>query len=281
MISKEIMDAWTARAWSLPQPAARLSFPINVLTGEALDVLRFCQRNWEPALDPVGKPIRPGLKSAVGNGTFTEEVAREIHELIDAFQEAQNHYRLLVDVKGPNPMDRAQYLLGEMRNTLEWYFDDGKTDASDAQLEALRKAHDRAVSQDDVAGALLEYAALARRHRSQIDGLEGFNAALIDEAPGIAAALRERSAGPETAEQPAVREALELRNRLGAMLLERMLLVRSAARFVFRAHPALVREVTSRYSRTRRAVHRNRKNAEGEDVVEGEAVVTEEVPVSE
>jgi hypothetical protein len=44
------------------------------------------------------------------------------------------------------------------------------------------------------------------------------------------------------------------------MLMERMNTVRSAAQFVFRNHPSIVREVTSAYERRRRAAQR-RKDA--------------------
>lgn len=192
-----------------------------------------------------------------GEGIIAGQV--QIGELIDAFQEAQNRYRLLIDAKGPNPVDRAHFILSEVRSTLEWLFDDGRIDESDAQLAALRAAYDGQSSQDDLAGALLEYAALARLHREQMQGLGAFDEALIDEALQVAEQLRERSAGPETPERPAAAEALELRNRLGHMLIERVQRVRAAARFVFRAHPALVKEVTSRYARVQRAAQRKQQ----------------------
>ena len=40
------------------------------------------------------------------------------------------------------------------------------------------------------------------------------------------------------------------------MLYDRMQRVRSAARFVFRNHPDIVRQATSTYQRSRRARHR-------------------------
>jgi hypothetical protein len=281
MITEEQMKKWTAQARSLPRDTPRFTFPINILTGEALDVVRFCQRNWEPTEDPEGNVIRPGLVSAVGNGTFTDTIVSEIRELLDAFQEAQNRYRLLIDAKGPNPMERGQFILSEIRSVLDWLFDDGKIDQADAQLAALRRAHDGAQSQDDVAGALHEYAALAGRHRAQLDGLGGFDVSLIDETPAAALALRERSSGPAEPVRPAVTEALELRNRLGAMLLERMQRARAAARFVFRGHPDLIRKVTSHYARAQRAAQRAR--LQEDDTVESSVATTteaEEAPAS-
>jgi hypothetical protein len=82
-----------------------------------------------------------------------------------------------------------------MREVLRWYFDDGKVSQGDAQLEALAKAHDSAFSHDALAAALFDYAALAERHREAITGLGGFDGSIIDNAPKIALALRERVGG--------------------------------------------------------------------------------------
>ena len=50
--------------------------------------------------------------------------------------------------------------------------------------------------------------------------------------------------------------AKALRNRLATVLSNRMGVVRSAARFVFRNRPEIIREVTSAYERRRRAASR-------------------------
>jgi hypothetical protein len=261
-VDTQTQQQWEAAAWALPESVEKLPIPFHVLAGEALDVTRFCQRNWEPALDRNGQVTTPGLKSAVGNGTFNDNIARELLELHDVLQAAQTSYLLLASGPASAPMDRAHYLLGELRGVLEWFFDDGREDAADAQLERLVEEHDGALSQDAVAAALFDFAALAERHRASIAGLGGFEAALIDEATTVARELRERSAGPAAIEPlPAQRQALELRNRLGSLLYERMQRVRAAARFVFRRHAALVREVTSQYARRQRAAHRAQQGA--------------------
>lgn len=55
------------------------------------------------------------------------------------------------------------------------------------------------------------------------------------------------------------REARNLRNRLVVLLWSRLALVRSAARFVFRRHPDILREATSTFERRRRAATRLEK----------------------
>ena len=96
---------------------------------------------------------------------------------------------------------------------------------------------------------------------TEIDGLGGFDAALIDEANTIATKLRERPAVP-VMEPEKVRAARVLRNRVVTLLRDKMILVRSAAKFVFRKSPEIARESTSVYERRRRAAARRAKKQE-------------------
>jgi len=263
-MNNEMLKKWESAAWALEPPIDGLLFPFAVLTGEAIDVARFCQRNWKSTTIPRGEGTitRPGLESAVGNGTFTANIAQEIIEIEDALQAAQTQYRLLVNGPLAAPMDRATYVLGEMRQTLEWLFDDGKLDEADVQLEALNTEHDGAASQDAVAAALFDYAELSERHKEKMAGLGGFDVALIDEARALGTELREISAGPAEIDPPgADAQALDLRNRLGMMLYDRMQRVRAAARFVFRHDPDLVRDVTSAYARRQRTTLRGQNGS--------------------
>jgi hypothetical protein len=78
---------------------------------------------------------------------------------------------------------------------------------------------------------------------------------MLDEAKEVAAELRERPAMVAGLGDEAAR-ALALRNRLAMLLATKMNAVRSAARFVFRRRPEIVREATSAYERRRRAAAR-------------------------
>lgn len=118
---------------------------------------------------------------------------------------------------------------------------------------------DQLLTLDTLAAALDDYAGFAELHRSRMDGLGGFDVALIDEARERARELRERSAQRIVGEPSAQREALDLRNRMATLLYERMQTVRAAARFVFRHNPETVRRVTSAYQRQRVARHRRRQ----------------------
>ena len=79
-------------------------------------------------------------------------------------------------------------------------------------------------------------------------GLGGFDDGLIDEAFALAKTLRTLPAISPAASASA-RDALLRRNRLLQLLDQYVGRVRSAARFVFRHHPEIVRQATSAYAR--------------------------------
>lgn len=105
-----------------------------------------------------------------------------------------------------------------------------------------------------LAQALDDYAALAKPHRKDLDGLGDFDVALLNDAPGLAARIRARSVA--TAPSPAHTAAMEKRNRVVNTLAVRVVAARSAARFVFRKHPEIARRATSAYQRRTRAASR-------------------------
>jgi hypothetical protein len=147
----------------------------------------------------------------------------------------------------------------------------GVEDIEDERLVRLNAQWEDAASQDAIASALDDYAAFAEMHEDGVNGLGGFNIAMIAEARNLAKQLRERSArklvGVPTGEPVA---ALDLRNRIATLLMSRMSQIRSIARFVFRHHPQLSRRVTSSYERKRRmASYRARNEAETETASNG------------
>ncbi|XYH95850.1 hypothetical protein ACMHYB_50000 [Sorangium sp. So ce1128] len=82
-------------------------------------------------------------------------------------------------------------MLDEITATLEWLFDDGVEDENDARLAKLGQADaDDPATADALALALDDYAALGAPHREAMDGLGGLEAAMLDEARELAAALR-------------------------------------------------------------------------------------------
>lgn len=251
---------WIDAANALPNDDFNAGVPLHVFLGEAVDVAKFHAQYWEPE----GK--RPGLKSAVrankknpGVVRLTKDTGAEILSLQAAASEASTAYRLATGASGDDPLPRARFVADELRAVLEWLFDDGVEDDNDEKLASLVAAHaSDPNTADALASELDDYAALARLHRDEIDGLGGFDAKLVDEARSLAAALRDKPATP-SAMSDAQRKALALRNRVLALLAQRVALVRGAARFVFRADAALIRQATSAYERRRRNVSRKAK----------------------
>jgi hypothetical protein len=263
---KDDLSRWSIVAQTMSpdeQPANTL--PLHVLLGEAVDVAKFFERHWKTQVDGEGRVTRLGLETAVPKdkkkgsaALLSAKTGAEILSLQRATQEAHTRYLLTVE-QSKSPRPRGELLLGEMRATLRWYFDDGVDDDKDEMLARLDAQHgDNPGSLDALASALDDYAHLADRHRKALDGLGGFEAAHIDEAREVAATLRARPAQADVLSEQA-REAITLRNRLAALLAHRMGLVRGAARFVFRKQPEIVREVTSAYERKRRSASRRKE----------------------
>jgi hypothetical protein len=241
---------------------ARPGLPLHVVLGEAIDVATMLTHYWDPKTDAQGNTI-PGFSGVAAAGTVKPEVATEIRELQLAVAAAHSEYLVLVQGSMAAPLDRADFVLGEIRSSLEFLFDDGKQDDADVQLENLRTTFADSASQDAMALALEGYAELAGKYREVLAKLQGFDPALIDEARSLAAALRQQSAAALThASADTQREALALRNRLLSLLVERVKRVRRAAAYLFRNQPDIVRKFTSAFERRQRTARRRVKAAE-------------------
>jgi hypothetical protein len=258
---------WRTEALALSANELRTpAVPLHVVFGEAVDVAKFADDYWHEENDEGGNVVRAGLRSAVRKGggalRLTSKTSSEILSLQRAAQEAHTRYLLAIDAKPDvDPVGRGRFLLAEISATLAWLFDDGIDDQKDAQLANVVLAHaDDPATTDALASALDDYAGLAEPHAKEMHGLGGFDARFIAEARGLAGELRARPAQP-VALSPAARGALTLLDGLVTLLLDRMGLVRAAARFVFRTDPEIARLATSAYERRRRAAARKGKPA--------------------
>jgi hypothetical protein len=196
-----------------------------------------------------------------GSGRLGANIRQEMLELLDAYQSAEARYRLAVDPNREGLVEQAQALLSSMRDTLGWYFLDVGDETGQARLDKLARVHEGAYSHDALAAALYNYAALAEMYLEQITGLVGFDRSVIEQAAQTALELRERSAGPASADPHAdPARLLDLRLRIATLLYDRMQTVRSAARVVFKGKSSLLQQVTSDYNRLRRAEYRRRQD---------------------
>ncbi len=252
-MSQSVLEKWLSAASELKQVRTTFSTPIRVLLGEAVDLARFTNVYWEPVKDSAGKILRPGL--ALAGPKLSSTIGSEILELQEALQTANTNYLLTVAPLQPDVRARAQYVLGEIVAALEWWLDDGVDDDRDQQLAALKAEYaDGSSSADSMASELSDYAALARQEAAGLEGLGGFELSLVDEAESLAKQLRQRPTTPNSPEN--TRRALDIRNRVATLLLDRMCQVRAAARFVFRNHSLIARESGSAFERRRRAARK-------------------------
>ncbi len=251
---------FAAEAASLPSDEFAFRVPLHVLLGEAADQVRFIEQRWEPRRDANGAAVLPGL-SSIGP-RFPRALAEEITALAEAAHAAHFAYLVCVEPDGAGGLTaRGRELLEELAAVLAYHADDGADDEKDQRLAALEDAHrNDPESVDALASQLEDYAALARSYSDEILGLGGFERETIRQAQETVAALRALPARPALSSE--TRQKLALRNRLLTLLAGRIARVRSAARFVFRAHPAVVREATSAFERQRRAASRRRAAVE-------------------
>ncbi|NUP09846.1 MAG: hypothetical protein HOW73_27685 [Polyangiaceae bacterium] len=236
--------------------AVAISVPLHVVIGEAVDVASFFSEHWKTITDG-DVVVRPGLDRA--GKKIRSNTGQEILALVELVQSAQTQLLLSTAARASvDDVDRARFLVSELDACLAWLFDDGVEDDKDAQLEAVRGAHaDTPDSIDALAAELSDYAGLAAKYRAELEGVPEFESGWTGEARSLATSLRERPAGgaKPTKEQA---EAMANRNRLLALLLQRVNLVRSATRFIYRNDPATARKVASAYERRRRSSAKKR-----------------------
>jgi hypothetical protein len=157
------------------------------------------------------------------------------------------------------PVERGEFLLGELKRCLAFVADDGVQDDRDAELARLRESHSDASSHDALATSLEGFAYHANKFRERLAQVPEFDLAYVGEALAVANRLRQQSALKlSSREATNRREALALRNRLITLLRDRVNRTRRAARFIFRHHPDIAKLAGSEYERRRRARYRTR-----------------------
>ena len=252
-MTRQAYEKWLPAATALTHVRDSFSTPLHVTLSEAVELSSYVHAYWEPARDSAGNEVRPGLSQA--GSKLHLAIADELLELGEALQTAQTNYLLTVAPVQTNLRARAEFVLSEISAALRWWLEDGTVRKQHPQLSALRSEYaDGSDSVDSLATELSDYAALARQEVENLKGLGGFSPALVDEARGLANKLREQRSQHVVPHH--ARRALDLRRRLATLLLERVMRVRAAARFVFRNHPEIARKASSNYERRRRALSR-------------------------
>lgn len=264
-LSSAEVERWRAEAMALTAAeVGRLTrLPFSVAVGEAVDVVQFYDQHWK-AQRQGGTVVMPGFELVAGkpNPLIQKGLGADIFSLVQAVGHAHANYQLAVERLPATPLERGHELLSELRASLVYLFDDGVEDQEDARLAKLADVHaDSRFTLDGLAVALTDYGTMANLHRAALEGLGTFSVATIDEALALVDTLRLRSPTPASQTEEA-RAAKDLRDRLLTLMDVRVRAVRAAARYVFRGHPELVRDVGSSHERRRRAAARRASSQE-------------------
>lgn len=254
-------ERWRTAALALGPDEVTFGPSVRVLLAEAPLAARFVARYWEPAVDPLTKAVRtPGLKGSSRHLSLA--IVDEITTLCGLTEEAHGRWILTSGGAGDDPVARGRFVLGEMRATLQFVADEGGHGDLPAQIARVQETHAKdGDSREDLASSLHDWSVLAEAYAEVLDGIGGFERALIPEAQRLSAALRALPGAQQEASGDA-REKIDLRNRYAALLQARVATVRGVARFVFRHHPKVAREAASAWERNRRAAALRKKKNE-------------------
>jgi hypothetical protein len=237
---------WEDSAGAISEPQAP-SVPLNALLEEGALAAHFVSRYWKEDGD------RPGMCQA--GPEVRSQIGKEILSLCRAVQEAQTLYLRLSEEKVDTKQvaERGRFLLREFKHVAKWAFRVEGAELARKRLRSLRASYRKKPKKTAyLAAELRDYVVLLSEHQEFVEGIEGFDAALIEEVQKIAKQLHTIRAG-RPKKSKACGEILLLRRQLTHLLMERVRLVRTAARFVFRNHRGIVREITSSYERKRRS----------------------------
>lgn len=254
-ITKEI----EAELAKLDDAPSRVRIPMHVFLSESDTVARFLVLRWKPSTDPAsGAPV-PGIVSA-GEKKLPERTAKKISVLLSMIgEETATIVRLSQSTQLPQMLKRAAFIEDETERALEFLFDDGVEDERDEQLDALQAlpAEDSG-SAAAVAERLSQTCRLGNRYRGELNGLGGYDVSLLDEGMELSDRLR---ALPKLNLGGNTQTHHKRRQKLLRLLDVEVRRARAAARFVYRRHPAIVREVTSAWERAKRTEVRRRQLA--------------------
>jgi len=251
------VEKWLGLAEGVREPAA--TPPIPVLLAEALDLAGVVAQVWEPV---EGDEPRPGLASAVATGAIPATLVTDLRELAVAVAHLHGEFRGAIAGPPPAPVERGRALRAELRNSLAFLFTDGARAAEAAAVARVAMSQAETASHDGLALCLEGLAIFADGYRAELGRLPGFDPAVIDEALRVAARLREQSSLRAAAAVNRHRRAAHsARNRLLALLVDRVGRARRALRFVFRHHEDIAKLASSDYQRRRRAAARAARRA--------------------
>lgn len=253
MYSTKELEEWVRGQTS--EKVKRGTVPLKILVEDADRVVDFARRHWEPTL------ALPGLKTA-GLG-LTEESISRIDFLKAALLDTDEKHaaQLQIDLDKRKHLERAQRLLFDFTVFLDWYA--AATGEDEMSDETARMQDEYSQSQtdlpDELAHMLYEYASLTKEILEDVEEIGGLSMQSVTEAYELIPRLVDISNSPAPVSEE-TRRLADLRNQLAVLLEQEIERVRKATRFIFRAHPEIVKKVSSTYiDKKSAAAYRARK----------------------
>ena len=225
-----------------------LGMPFAIYFAEAIETAVMVDKYWEPISPKLGALSRYGAR--IGN-----DVAVELVHLVDLAESAWDEAKQADVIRSQMEVERARYVLRELRLGAEVVVDDGVRDEKDVMFESLQKEHEtdpRTLS--GIASALGGYARFAKKLAKELAEIPDFDMNLLAEAELLRDALRVRGTVGE--QDVTARAARDLRNAYLELIRIRLAKVRKVVRYAYRANPEIVREATSGYLREKRRTER-------------------------
>lgn len=235
-----------AEALAADEVMTAFDLPIRVLIDEGRDTAAWLEYYYKA--DPgTGRPGFEWVEFRIPPDT-----APTLRLLVAAAQAM--HFRCILGrAQGNNQGLRADFEEGEqvlrtIRNTLDFYYDDGTGTSEDKDLAALANTHRHyADTVANLAAALHDYGRLAERDNKALCVIGTWDTALASRA----LELSERLTVPAT---PPDKSAIHLRNRFLTLISREVKKIRRAAEFLFTGkHISIFRDhFVSEYARNRR-----------------------------
>lgn len=252
-ITPQLVARIQAEAEAADVGEVEIGMPFAIYFSEAIEAAVMVDKYWEPASPKLGALSRYAAR--IGS-----EVAVELVHLVDLAESAWDEAKQADVIRSQMEVERARYVLRELRLGVELVVDDGVRDEKDVMFESLQKEHEtepRTISA--IASALGGYARFAKKLAKELAEIPDFDVKLLAEAELLRDALRVRGTLGE--QDVTARAARDLRNAYLELIRVRLARVRKVVRYAFRANPEIVREATSAYVREKRRT--DRKPEEG------------------
>ncbi|MBK8214780.1 MAG: hypothetical protein IPK71_13660 [Myxococcales bacterium] len=256
LVSRVDAEAEEARVTLTP---ADLGVPLALYLSEAFGVAVTLAKYWRSP-NPARWPSLSAFSRRLPEATIAE-----ILHLIDRVQSSRDAARALVVRADASVVERASFVYRELRAAARFDADleddDGVRAEKEHRLTLLERSHEadpRAHAM--LADAIAAFALYARDYADAFAAIPGLEPATVDEAVRLADALRVRHVRHDASSKIAA----QTRDAYISLLLRRVSTARKVFRYAYRAHPSIVREVTSGYERTRRRRARSAAAARAE-----------------